>query len=300
MPHRSNGKTFLLCVGAHKAGTTWLHRYLEQHKNVEMGFLKEYHFFDALLSPDKEGTFKKYIELARGRIDQIERQLNSPAPLRKNSIRENIFKMMDFFVDYDNYFDYFTRTLFSNPDTLLTGDITPAYSSLDTSVFELINSGFRSRGVTVRVIFLMRDPVDRCISACQFNLSQRRLGNQSRTFREVDFDRYVRKNSRAEGFQSRGRYDLTIENLEAAFDKDQIHYEFYETLFNDQSVTRICRFLDIEPMEANFEERVNESKLKYDASDEVKSEVRALYAPVYDFIYERYPKSFIDSIWASS
>ena len=40
--------TFLLGVGAQKAGTSWLHDQLQRRNDVDFGFLKEYHVFDAL------------------------------------------------------------------------------------------------------------------------------------------------------------------------------------------------------------------------------------------------------------
>jgi hypothetical protein len=41
-------KTFILGVGAQKGGTTWLHRQLNKNKNIDLGFRKEYHIFDAI------------------------------------------------------------------------------------------------------------------------------------------------------------------------------------------------------------------------------------------------------------
>ena len=41
-------KTFLLGVGAQKAGTSWLHDQLNRRHDADFGFLKEYHIFDAL------------------------------------------------------------------------------------------------------------------------------------------------------------------------------------------------------------------------------------------------------------
>lgn len=45
------GKTFLLGVGAQKAGTTWLYDYLNDHPQTDMGLYKEYHLFDNLHVP---------------------------------------------------------------------------------------------------------------------------------------------------------------------------------------------------------------------------------------------------------
>jgi hypothetical protein len=39
------GRTFLLGVGAQKAGTSWLYRYLKSHPEIFMSPIKEMHFF---------------------------------------------------------------------------------------------------------------------------------------------------------------------------------------------------------------------------------------------------------------
>ena len=48
-------KNFILGVGCQKGGTTWLHQQLNKSKNTDMGFLKEYHVFDALYVPECQG-----------------------------------------------------------------------------------------------------------------------------------------------------------------------------------------------------------------------------------------------------
>ena len=55
--------TFLLGLGAQKAGTAWMHRYLESSPQCDPGFRKEYHVWDA-------------VDLPSGRVvrERIERQ----------------------------------------------------------------------------------------------------------------------------------------------------------------------------------------------------------------------------------
>ena len=45
-------KTFLLGVGAQKAGTTWVYRYLRSHPACAMGPIKEYAVFDTHERPE--------------------------------------------------------------------------------------------------------------------------------------------------------------------------------------------------------------------------------------------------------
>ena len=45
------GRTHLVGIGAQKAGTTWLARYLEHHPEAYVSPIKELHYFDAPRSP---------------------------------------------------------------------------------------------------------------------------------------------------------------------------------------------------------------------------------------------------------
>lgn len=284
-------KIFLLCVGAQKSGTTWLYSYLSSHENVDMGFAKEYHVFDSLLLPIGENRFNTLLNeasdqlktLRRGSLSRIRNKKSSPAI---------VFKMLDFFSDIDNYFNYFSSILHADDDIFLTGDITPAYASLPKSAFETIKKGFDDRGIETKVLFLMRDPVERCISASQ--MSMRTSGND---LTQERFDRRVLGRIGKDKVEARTRYDLTIQTLESVFDNDQIHYEFYERLFNEDSVSRLCDFLGIPTKPAKFDMRVNAAKVSITASEAVKSKIYEYYSPVYDFIFERYSKEFISTIW---
>ena len=60
------------------------------------------------------------------------------------------------------YFNYF-KHLLSKPAIKLTGDITPSYSMLDSNAFADIKNGLESVGLRVKVVFLMRDPVERLL-----------------------------------------------------------------------------------------------------------------------------------------
>ena len=40
-------KTFVICVGSQKAGTSWLWHYLRQNPSIHLGFKKELHTWDA-------------------------------------------------------------------------------------------------------------------------------------------------------------------------------------------------------------------------------------------------------------
>lgn len=116
---------FILGVGAQKAGTTWLHRYV-----APVGPMKEYHIWNTLFGPH---------------ASRISTGFDFDNPLRQSMLANPEF-----------YFDHFSNG---------GADITPSYAALSADVFRFIRDGFEKRGVEVAPIFIMRDPVERVWSA---------------------------------------------------------------------------------------------------------------------------------------
>src|SRR4029077_610907 len=126
-----------LCVGAQKAGTSWLYRQLEPHPDFWMPPVKELHYLDSLhrtkrhqsprLNDDRDACFVESI--------------------KDLSMRSHI--------DLDRY-----GRLFSHKGSLLSGDISPAYSTLSDEIIERVVDHFPN----LKVEFLARDPVERAWS----------------------------------------------------------------------------------------------------------------------------------------
>jgi hypothetical protein len=126
-----------LCVGAQKAGTSWLYHQLTLHLDFWMPPVKELHYFDALS------------------------RVKRPNPPRCKDGRDQWFleRITELgarpYVDLHGY-----SRLFKPKGELLSGDITPAYSLLNDELIERIISYFPN----LKVIFLARDPVERAWS----------------------------------------------------------------------------------------------------------------------------------------
>ena len=65
--------TFVLGLGAQKAGSSWLHAQLNHRRDAEFGFLKEYHIHDALTLPEAGFSNRRQRSLIkprkRGRLE---------------------------------------------------------------------------------------------------------------------------------------------------------------------------------------------------------------------------------------
>src|SRR6059058_1464098 len=150
-----------LCVGEQKGGTSWLYRQLERHPDFWMPPVKELHYFDQLnkmkqFHPPRNGderdaSFLESMEDLRGR----------------------------FYLDLDSY-----GRLFCHKGTLLSGDISPAYSTLSDEIIERVVDYFPN----LKVIFLARDPVERAWSQLSMGV---RLGMISR-FDATDAEEVIR------------------------------------------------------------------------------------------------------------
>jgi hypothetical protein len=86
----------------------------------------------------------------------------------------------------------------------------------------------------------------------------------------------------------RTRYDLTVAALDEAFAAGQVHYEFYEALFDQAAIDRLCRFLGVEPRPANFDARINVDDRRRPLGRDEHAMGLDCFAPVYEFCRRRF------------
>lgn len=141
--HPKHRPKFVLNLGAQKSGTSWLHGTLKKHQNCELGLLKEYHIWDQWVPQEILGYD---FNSAASWIDDAQQMLRQ--------------KMLQ---DEEYYFNYFKNLI--SPAVRVTGDFTPNYSLLDKEKLQHLSWKLMDVGFDVVVVFLMRDPVDRCWSA---------------------------------------------------------------------------------------------------------------------------------------
>lgn len=289
-------KTFLLGVGCQKGGTTWLHDYLARHPQCDMGFQKEYHIFDGLdlpdLKPFRRNTSRKITRIRKDNgILRGAEATGLPAEVQADY--ETALIRKSFYADVTTYADYF-QTLAAPDHIRLVGDITPSYAGLSAERFAAIKALMESRGFDLRVVFLLRDPVDRVYSSVRMELRNRAKAQKkmSETPVQTLLKRYDNPNN-----QLRTRYDLTMAALEQAFAPEQIFYGFYETLFSQTELARLTGFLDIDLQPAAFDARVNASPTDEDLTPAAATELRRFYDVTYQGCMEKFGPDFIRSIW---
>lgn len=259
-------KTFLLGVGAQKAGTSWLHDYLVDHPACDMGMRKEYHILDALFIPG----CKRFRATAHGWHNTPEDTPFADKP-----------RHLQFYDNLDDYFDYFHEIAHQHADTKVVGDITPSYAALPVDALRLVKAEFEKRDMQVKVVFLMRDPVERIWSAVRMLRRKQRNQTPNKPFEMSEAD-HVLHNHNHRSSILRGRYEVTLANLAAAFAGKDVFVGLYEELFSTAEVARITGFLGIDPIAPDFARKVNVSRKTDPLPDPVLRQVAQFYHATYD------------------
>ena len=263
-------KVFLLGVGAQKAGTSWLHEQLHSRHDADFGFCKEYHILDALTRPQFAHFQPKHIPPWKWRTWRRQRFLN-------NSRR---------------YFDYFSNLL-QRPSTRLSGDITPSYGCLSADTLKWTREQFAERGVTTRVVFLMRDPVERILSQQRMKLRKR---GELHPDAEVEQLRRAARTLQQRSSQ-RSDYLHTLQALSTAFSSDDLFIDLYERLFTAPVYQRLCQHLLINYQQPKWSQRVNESRSTTNLPEDVLAGIGQSQALIYKNVAQQFPHFNLDQHW---
>jgi hypothetical protein len=137
-----------MCIGAHKSGTTWLYQQLDSHPDFWMPPVKELHYFDQLSRVQRSTPPRCRDERDRCFVESMEKLSTKP------------------YIDLENY-----ARLFEPKGSLLSGDISPNYSTLSSKVIRQIVRYFPN----LKVIFLARDPVQRFWSHLSMEVHYRQI-----------------------------------------------------------------------------------------------------------------------------
>ncbi len=280
MKHRQ----FILGVGAQKAGTSWLFDQISKSPNYKSGLTKEYHIFDALHL--RKGKFFKNSILENERL-----AIKRSAPKNDPDIMRG-----SFLHDPENYFSYF--------DSLLTpgscsADITPTYSGLPREVYAEIREGILKKGIKIKVVFLMREPISRLISSTKMHFRLQEEGFDRNAF--IDKMHRLRVNGMDD---IRSQYAECCTNLENVFSKSELFFGFYETMFEPNQITRLANFLELDPEIFDQTQRINVSDADFLLKENEWQELRNHYDDRYQFVKTHFSSTNwaqgIDKIWENS
>ena len=158
-------RRFILCFGCQRGGTTWLAQQLRKHPGFDFPPRKEIRYLDAVY-------VHNFLSIQRQRINEFRRRLRNelgekPGELGTRHARELLWNAKYSLVSRDMYDDKWYSALFESCDPKrVTGDFSPDYSLLPEEGV----SHLARLLPNARLVFIMRDPVDRLISGSAYVL----------------------------------------------------------------------------------------------------------------------------------
>ena len=286
-------KVFILGLGAQKAGTTWLHHELTQSPETNMGELKEY---KALRNPEK--NISKQIKRWRKDKKTLVQTLgiNQNPSIAEFSELSKEQKQILMMVKNKYYFQYFKSLVTGSDNIKATGDISPHYCVLNKNKLRHTKRELEKIGFQVKVVYLMRDPVERI-------WSQLRMIRRKQTNRLVCSYATEAESLEAlfamERFARNTHYEITINNIEKSFDPKDIFYDFYENLFQESTLSRLSQFLGIAFSEPDFQAKINASPKNERLSLELNKKIALEYKETYVKMIEKFGPSLYD-LWPNA
>lgn len=240
-----------LSIGAMKAGTTWLYAVLSRHPALHFAMEKEIHYFyHRYVNPNQlsEGyrlreaknrylfrfdPEKANIDAVRGNVQWVAQYLSRPVD---DYWYRNLFQMRD----HQKY-----ACDFSNLNAQLPMDAWPQ---------------IEEKCDRLRVLYTMRDPVNRLWSHTKFHLQLTGHLDKLETWGPAEFSEFIRRRH----IWVNAEYGKVLRNLKGGLSPEVYKVIFYEDLHQDQRGTlrEIERFLGLPAFDypqALLEQRFTES-----------------------------------------
>ncbi len=210
---------YFVCIGAQKAGTTWLGRVLAAHPDIFVTPVKEIHYFDHLRGLTEHLSDRKRASRYRKFHQRMWTQWH-----RFSAFREQWPWYRDYMrspIDDAWYADLFRH----RGNRRMAGELTPEYAIIGRDGFEHI----RRLAPDARVIFIMRHPVTQTWSQvlhhCRANgLDAGRLSHD-------DLVALVERPR----FHEIANYGATLDDLMSVFPAKQCSLLFYEDMHHDRT-----------------------------------------------------------------
>ena len=241
------GPTLLYCVGATKAGTTWLYRYLHDHPQCALPAVKEAHYWDTFDAERRDAQLAAYRTRQRemraakteaeaeGRgwqVDNLDRRIHEMKSLM--AVLEG---------DRGGDSAYLAWLTEGRDGAQVVADITPNYATLSDDVL----AQMRDLSPDTRFLYLIRDPLDRLWSHIRMQARRQRLAHEIYEKKANNILYRMLNRGQETHILERGDYPGIIRKLRRVIPDGRLLIQFAEDLFSAEGLARVCAFLGIAP-----------------------------------------------------
>lgn len=219
-------------IGAQRSGTTWLFNQLRGNPEFKLPYIKEFHYFDRDRKyPSTNFLAEKYFFLRITNAAFRKRLIADFTRVIRNADTLQFKWFLNFYLPKVS--DSWYLSQFSKLDGL-TGELSPSYSILDIEDILKIKKLLP----TVKLIFLIRDPIERAWSSFRFNFHRNRI---KKSLEYEDIINYLDSPEQV----LRGNYYRTLQNYSNVFKSGQMIIGFYDAIIDQPHslVNGITEFL---------------------------------------------------------
>lgn len=262
------------CIGAQKAGTSWLHFFLKSHPDVCLPPMKEMHYWNTIARAQRPGP------------------TGMPQPVTAyprdgdSARRQAILDSRD--ASHASYADFMLRR---HKGERVLGEITPDYQNLSLDMLCTM-AGLNS---DTRFIFLMRDPVERLNSGIRKRI-RGRSGNDRKQPISGAMIVQEMKDMLDAGFMKqidRSRYDRTLPKLDRLVERTggraRVGLFFYEDILLRRNTDPVCDFLSIARRPGDFDTIANPGNPVVDDCAQAFLDLAMKpYAKTYQYMADRF------------
>lgn len=281
-----------ICIGAERAGSTWLYKNLKKHPEIWLSPVKEIHYFD---EQEKLGSvniwnrlFDNNSSLNRRWRRILKNQLAKQ--LATNSLDYQNIKW------YSNYFfqprnDRWYASLFQPDNSQKTGDITPAYSTLGRKsvahIYELMPKA--------KIIFILRNPIQRAWSH-----ALKRMRDRNISIASVSEAEFV-QNFNSTTSRSRSSYLQILEVWQSYYSQENFFIGFFEDMVQapEDFLLKIFDFLEIKSSKAYISKSAFAKKNTSENTGKIPNNLAKHLAQIYHQDLQKINQKFgsHSSIW---
>ena len=239
-------KPTFMCIGPEKTGTSWLYENLKAHPQVYLPPIKEIRYFwETARLPDQDITERLtnnhwhnalYRNHLKKRVDFYQDNQDKLANKNPELIKQLIWDFKYLLLPHNDEW-YFS--LFADSNEKVSGDITPLYYQLNDQEIQHI----RNILPDLKIIILLRNPIDRAWSKAKMNLCQ----HQGKKLKDVSKEQFY--NNFAQEYEQLPSYISLIKKWKKYFPEQNIYIGYYDKLVTQPSqlFDEICNFLSINP-----------------------------------------------------
>ena len=263
-----------MCIGAQKAATSWLTVQLRRHPDIWIPPVKEIHYFDPIYVPQHMNPNLKTAPMERKRQEDAVRGIRGFLDKEKKLPASPMAKLQRIYclslIGMRTLTDEWYGRIFEMAEAkAICGELTPEYALLPDSGVEHI----MKLNPDIKIIFIMRDPIDRAWSAL-------RMLQRSGGFKGME--RAIRR----PGFLAFSDYMTTIERYRRFVAPGNLLLLYFDDVAARprQLLEQVCKLLGIPFTQGNFA-NMNDAFHKGQKADldaDTYGQLKKVLAPAYE------------------